>query len=302
MNRDAVFAAIDAFGRIARPPDQHAARPLGDHFLTNRGVVHRPSSTGPRRRSPIRPAVPGPAAACTRGCWRRWITCAVTTPERDHHLHHRESRPPDADGRAFHARECRPVLNTVRCTLPGARGVKPADSDMARAFIAAPTVATSYTGNRRKLVVRTSRTSLLPFPPSARRMMCDISPCGAVACAGRRRRPLSVQRVHRPAASSRRRPVRIGRGGGARFRRFRLSRDATWTRSPCRDCAIRHFCGAPVRRRRTDERRNGPHRRLCGFYEEQVRDGFRLIADGIVAITCGTTDEGTETVFDHALR
>ena len=36
---------------------------------------------------------------------------------------------------AFEVPTC--MLNTLRCTLPGARGVKPADADMAKAFFAA---------------------------------------------------------------------------------------------------------------------------------------------------------------------
>lgn len=56
----------------------------------------------------------------------------------------------------------------------------------------------------------------------------------------------------------------------------------TASSSACRDCAIRHF---------------------CGFYEEQARYAFRLIADGIADdYLWDNWDDGTDTVFNYALR
>lgn len=76
------------------------------------------------------------------------------------------------------------------------------------------------------------------------------------------------------------------------------------TFAPCRDCAIRHFCGAPCPAE-AHEMNGGMHHSgaFCGFYMEQVRYAFRLIADGIANdYLWDGWDEGTETVFNHALR
>lgn len=69
----------------------------------------------------------GPEAAITDSTRRTWSVITTCTTENLTHL----TRMVEL----FHAREVPTCMfNTVRCTLPGARGVKPADPDMARAF------------------------------------------------------------------------------------------------------------------------------------------------------------------------
>ncbi len=211
----------------------------------------------------------------------------------------------------FHAREvptC--MLNTVRCTLPGARGVKPADPDMARAFLAALDRSHAlYRETGRKLVVANFANILIAIlAPTARRLMCDISPCGG----GRAFFALAADGGLYPCSEF----IGLPRfRAGSLFESdveaaldsegFRLvtGRDVD-AFAPCRDCAIRHFCGAPCPAE-AHEMNGGMDRAgaFCGFYEEQVRYAFRLIADGIAGdYLWGGWDEGTETVFDHALR
>lgn len=202
------------------------------------------------------------------------------------------------------------MLNTVRCTLPGARGVKPADPDMARAFIAALDRSHElYRETGRKLVVANFANILLAIlAPSARRLMCDISPCGG----GRAFFALAADGDLYPCSEF------IGlprfRGGNLfeseveamlRSDGFRLvtGRDVD-TFSPCRDCAIRHFCGSPCPAE-AHEMNGGMDRTgaFCGFYEEQVRYAFRLIADGIADdYLWDGWDDGTDTIFNYALR
>lgn len=211
----------------------------------------------------------------------------------------------------FHAREvptC--MLNTVRCTLPGARGVKPADPDMARAFFAALDRSHElYRETGRKLVVADFANILLAIlAPSARRLMCDISPCGG----GRAFFALAADGDLYPCSEF----IGLPRfSGGNLFANsveaalgsdgFRLvtGRDVD-TFSPCCDCAIRHFCGSPCPAE-AHEMNGGMDRTgaFCGFYEEQVRYAFRLIADGIADdyLWDGWDDE-TDTVFNYALR
>ncbi len=211
----------------------------------------------------------------------------------------------------FHAREvpaC--MLNTVRCTLPGARAVKPADADMARAFIAALDRSHElYRETGRKLVVANFANILIAIlAPTARRLMCDISPCGG----GRAFFALAADGGLYPCSEF------IGlprfRGGDLFESDVATALDSEGFRlvtgrdvdafSPCRDCAIRHFCGSPCPAE-AHEMNGGMDRTgaFCGFYKEQVRYAFRLIADGIADdYLWDGWDEGTETIFNHALR
>ena len=158
LNRHAVFAAIEAFG------DDFVFGLQTSGTLLNRSAIDFLTA----REVSVGLSLDGPEAAITDSTRRTWsgrsvhervlaamdnlrgydawsVITTCTTENLTHLTRMAE---------LFHAREvptC--MLNTVRCTLPGARGVKPADPDMARAFIAI-------------------------LAPSARRLMCDISPCG----------------------------------------------------------------------------------------------------------------------------
>ena len=313
MNRAAVFAAIDAFGddfvfglqTNGTLLDQSAIK-----FLTARGVSIGLSLDGPEAaitdttrhtwagRSVHNQVLAAMDALCGYDAWSVITTC---TTENLAHL----TRMVEL----FHARKvptC--MLNTVRCTLPGARGVKPADPDMARAFIAALDRSHElYRETGRKLVVANFANILIAIlAPTARRLMCDISPCGG----GRAFFALAADGGLYPCSEF------IGLphfNGGDLFADgveaalesdgFRLvtKRDVDKF-SPCRDCAIRHFCGSPCPAE-AHEMNGGMERTgaFCGFYEEQVRYAFRLIADGIADdYLWDDWDKETETIFNHA--
>jgi len=76
------------------------------------------------------------------------------------------------------------MLNPVRCTLKGGRELKPDNRILARQFIKA--LDRTYelqeeTG--RKLVIANFANVLMGIvAPAARRLMCDISPCGGGRC------------------------------------------------------------------------------------------------------------------------
>ncbi|MBY0431113.1 MAG: peptide-modifying radical SAM enzyme CbpB, partial [Rhodospirillales bacterium] len=81
----------------------------------------------------------------------------------------------------FHAHEvpaC--MLNVLRCTLPGARTIRAEDAPLANAYIAALERSCQlYRETGRKLVVANFANILISIlAPTARRLMCDISPCG----------------------------------------------------------------------------------------------------------------------------
>jgi uncharacterized protein len=73
--------------------------------------------------------------------------------------------------------------------------------------------------------------------------------------------------------------------------------------TPCLRCAIRHFCGAPCPAEAWALNGSMASRgAFCGFYEEQVRYAFRLIADNKeAAYLWDGWDKGTLTTFDFTI-
>ncbi|MDP2916649.1 MAG: peptide-modifying radical SAM enzyme CbpB [Dehalococcoidia bacterium] len=188
----------------------------------------------------------------------------------------------------FHANEV-PVcmLNPVRCTQRGAREIKPTDAELANYYLAALDRSYElYQKTGRKLVVANFANVLVGIvAPAARRLMCDISPCGGGRCFF----ALSARGDIFPCSEF------IGlpdfKGGNIftddietalTTRAFTM---VTGRRieeiEPCRHCAVRHYCGAPCPAEAQEM--NGSLAKtgaFCELYEEQVRYAFRLIADG----------------------
>ncbi len=198
------------------------------------------------------------------------------------------------------------MLNPVRCTLQGARRVRPPDDDLVVGYLAALERADElYRETGRKLVVANFANILLAVvAPTARRLMCDISPCGAGRCFF----AVDAQGDLFPCSEF------IGLSGfeGGNlfagglehcfdtdaFRAVATRRVETIER--CRGCAIRHFCGAPcpaeAHELHGDLERRGAY---CRFYEEQFRFALRLIAEGREdAFLPDDWDAATTTVFE----
>ncbi len=188
----------------------------------------------------------------------------------------------------FHAREvpnC--LMNIVRCTLPPSRDVKPDDAEAAEHFLAAlDRTYELYEETGRKLPVANFANILLAIvAPMARRLMCDISPCGGGRCFF----ALAPDGTLFPCSEF------IGLEefcGGNLFeddisdvletQAFRaVTERKVEDIEPCDQCAIRHFCGSPCPAE-AHEMNGGMDQTgaFCEFYEEQVRYAFRLIADG----------------------
>ncbi len=143
-----------------------------------------------------------------------------------------------------------------------------------------------YQQTGRKLVVGNFANILMAIiAPTARRLMCDISPCGGGRCFF----ALAPNGDLFPCSEF------IGldrfRGGNLfdddisdrlETEPFRLVTDRKVEDiEPCRRCAIRHFCGSPCPAEAHEM--NGCMQKtgaFCEFYEEQVRYAFRAIADG----------------------
>ncbi len=144
------------------------------------------------------------------------------------------------------------LLNILRCTLPSSRRVKPGDGPAAHAFLRALDRSRElYKQTGRKLVVGNFANILLAIvAPTARRLMCDISPCGGGRCFF----ALAPNGDLFPCSEF------IGleafRGGNL-FRDDlpavlqsepfgRVTGRTVEQIEPCRRCAIRHFCGVAL--------------------------------------------------------
>lgn len=210
----------------------------------------------------------------------------------------------------FHAHQV-PIcmLNPVRCTRPGARDIKPADDQLAKHYLAAlDRTYELYRKTGRKLVVANFANVLLAIvAPTARRLMCDISPCGGGRCFF----ALSAKGDLFPCSEF------IGLpdfNGGNIFTDDidRVLSTAAFTMvtkrrvediEPCKHCAVRHFCGSPCPAE-AYEMRSGMSvpGAFCELYEEQARYALRLIADGKeAAFLWDGWDAETESTFDLSL-
>ena len=311
MNKAAVFAAIDAFADDFAFGLQTNGTLLDDaamEFLTSRNVSIGLSLDGPiagitdatRQTWGGKSVHDKVLAAMDKlkgyGSWSVITTC--TTENLPHLTQMIE---------LFHAKEvptC--MLNTLRCTQPGARGVKPADDAMAKAFFAAMDRSHElYRATGRKLLVANFANILIGIlAPTARRLMCDISPCGG----GRAFFALAADGGLYPCSEfiglPRFRGGNLfddgGVDGALKSDAFRVvtTRDVD-TFAPCSDCAIRHFCGSPCPAE-AHEMNGGMDKigAFCEFYKEQVNYALRLIADGKANdYLWDGWDDDTETTF-----
>lgn len=309
--REAVFAGIETFKNDFRFGVQTNATLIDDKaidFLTSRGVGIGISLDGPVAH----------IADQTRTTWggkgtykavfevmkklRGYSGCNVIATITSKNVEHL-SRIVEF----FH--ECEVpacMLNVVRCTLPGARTVRADDDVVARRFLAALDRAYElYKSTGRKLVVANFANVLVSIvAPTARRLMCDISPCGGGRCFF----ALAPNGDIFPCSEF------IGlpefKGGNLfenqieEILESEAFRKVTERRvediEPCRHCAIRHFCGSPCPAE-AHEMNGNMHATgaYCEFYEEQVRYAFRLIADGKEeAFLWDGWDKGAKSTFD----
>lgn len=185
MNKDALFAGIDTFRDSFNFGVQTNATLLDDaaiEFLTGRDVGIGLSLDGPVREiaDKTRTSWAGDSAYekvvtamdKLRGYHGYNVICTVTAENMSH-----LSEVVDF----FHLHEvptC--MLNIVRCTLPAAREVKPDDAAAAQHFIKAlERTHELFRRTGRKMIVANFANILIAIlAPTARRLMCDISPCG----------------------------------------------------------------------------------------------------------------------------
>jgi uncharacterized protein len=311
MNRDAVFTIIDEYKDNFQFGIQTNSTLMDDYaidFLTSKDICIGLSLDGPDTDIADRLRVTWSGDGVSRkvietikkleGYENFSVICTATTenmhklPEIVEYFH--ELKVPCC------------MLNPVRCTLQKARTVKPDDSSFAVHYLQALTRSFElYKQTGRKLVIANFANIILSLiAPSARKLMCDISPCGGGRC------------FFAVAANGDLFPCSefIGLSefkGGNIFKNdlsnvmnsdaFKMIRDRkTEVIDPCSRCAIRHFCGAPCPAE-AHEMRGGMNQRgaFCELYEEQVRFALRLIAEeNEDAFLWNNWDRETVTSFD----
>jgi uncharacterized protein len=198
------------------------------------------------------------------------------------------------------------MLNPVRCTRQGARDIKPADEDISRHYLAAlDRTEELYRKTGRRLVVANFANILIAIlAPQARRLMCDISPCGG----GRSFFALSANGDVFPCSEF----IGVPAFNGGNLFRDEIA-DILKTApfklvtgrkvediDPCCRCAVRHFCGSPCPAE-AHEMNGGMNRTgaFCELYEDQVRYAMRLIADNRQdAFLWEDWDRDTTTTFE----
>lgn len=311
LNREALFAGIDQYGRDFRFGVQTNSILLDDsavEFLTGHNVSIGLSLDAPTaavanrtRKTWGGKGVYGHAVEAMERLkgYDGWSVICTVTSENMRYL----TKLVDL----FHEREVSTCLmNIVRCTLPPSRKVKPADHVAARHFIKAlDRTFELFQQTGRKLTVGNFANILLAIvAPLARRLMCDISPCGGGRCFF----ALAPNGDLFPCSEF---------IGIPSFKGGNLFRDDIWKViespafrmvtgrkvediEPCNRCAIRHFCGSPCPAEAHEM--NGGMRKtgaFCEFYEEQVRYALRVIADGKQdAYLWDGWDKGTRNTFD----
>lgn len=292
LNRDAVFAGIEQYADDFRFGIQTNATLLDDSaiaFLRARNVsigisLDAPTaSVADRTRSTWDGRGVYPQVIEAMGRLKGYPSWSVIATVSNANLRHLTKLVDFLHGNEVPT--C--LMNILRCTLPRSRAVKPDDVPAARQFLRAlDRTHELYRQTGRKLIVGNFANILLAIiAPSARRLMCDISPCGGGRCFF----ALAPNGDLFPCSEF---------IGLERFRGGNLFRDeipdvlqsdpfqlVTQRKieeiEPCARCAIRHYCGSPCPAE-AHEMRGGMDKpgAFCEFYEEQVRYAFRLIADG----------------------
>ena len=291
LNRAAIFAGIEKYGADFRFGIQTNATLLDDEvaaFLISRNVSIGISLDGPtaaiadlaRRNWAGQGVYERVIAAMERlDGYPNWSVIATLTTENMKCLvelvdFFHEHRVPTC------------LINTLRCTLRASRDLKPSDAEASRYFLAAlDRTHELYSRTGRKLVVANFANTLLAIiAPTARRLMCDISPCGGGRCFFAVTPNGDIFPCSEFIGLPRFRGGNLFKGGvsaALRSKAFRVvvERKIEVVES-CRDCAIRHFCGSPCPAE-AHEMNGGMDQKgaFCEFYEEQVRYAFRAIAD-----------------------
>lgn len=189
--------------------------------------------------------------------------------------------------RFLHKKGVRCVLmNPVRLTQKATEKLKPDQKQMAKYFIKAVEEAIKCTKRSSRSIIIGNFTNVLLaiIAPTARRLMCDISPCGG----GRTFFTITASGDMIPCGEF---VSAKGVKGGNIYRdsiesaitsaAFKRIRNRYVEKiAECKDCFYRNICGAPCPaelRARGDMYQKAV---FCDFYKEIIDYAFRLISEG----------------------
>lgn len=197
------------------------------------------------------------------------------------------------------------LLNPIRCTLPETLNLRPNQDDLYKYFKEAVDVALDLTlKTGKKIVVSSfSNTILAIAAPAARRLMCDITPCGGA------RRFFYVLPDNSTTPCGEFIPITSSRAesiidnsfesvlSSKPFKEVRAR--AVESIKECAQCLYRNICGAPCpgEIHETDGTMFAPSA-YCEFYTKMIDYAFELIAEGHMKyLVRDEISSGMETVY-----
>jgi len=180
------------------------------------------------------------------------------------------------------------LLNPVRFTRVPVKLLKPDENDFARYFIQAVETAVRLTSNTgRKIIVGNFANTILAIvAPQARRLMCDISPCGGGRCfftitAKGEMVPCGEFSAIKGFSGGNIFKDSIGKAmkspafASVRARRVEKIDE-------CSRCELRNICGAPCPAELYSRGNMYQKSIFCDFYKQVIQYAFKMIADGKV--------------------
>lgn len=178
------------------------------------------------------------------------------------------------------------LLNPVRVTQKSALKVKPDDMVLAKSLINAVETAMKLTKRTgRQIVIGNFANIILAIiSPTARRMMCDISPCGAgrtflTVAANGDILPCGEFTGHREFSGGN--IFRTSIQKALDSRPFKKARTRVVERiEECDICDFRHICGSPCPAEMYSRGNLYRKAEFCEFYKEMIRYAFKLLAEG----------------------
>jgi uncharacterized protein len=177
------------------------------------------------------------------------------------------------------------LLNPVRLTQKNAVKLKPDDMVFAKSLIKAVETAMklSQKSGRQIVVGNFANVILAIISPTARRMMCDISPCGG----GRTFLTVTAEGDMVPCGEF----ISMKEYSGGNIfktsiskamdsKQFREIRSRTVEKiEECDICDFRHICGSPCPAEMHARGNMYQKTAFCGFYKETIKYAFKMIAE-----------------------
>lgn len=178
------------------------------------------------------------------------------------------------------------LLNPVRLTQANSRKLRPDEEAMTKYFIRAVDQAIRCSMDSKRQIIVGNFTNIILgiVAPVARRLMCDISPCGGGRCFF----TITASGEMIPCGEF------IGLNGfsggnifknsieeGMQSAAFRKIRARIAEKIPeCSSCIFRNICGAPCPAELHSLGNMRQPSVFCGFYKEIIKYAFKLISEG----------------------